>query len=283
MMDKQMSAAYGVKFNPFSPEIPVEGLLARAEVGHFCRRVENLAREGGFALLTGAPGLGKSAALRLLVQHLDSVRDLKVGVLTRPQCKHADFYREMGDIFGVNLSPHNRYGGTQLLRERWRAHVESSLVRPVLIVDEAQEMLPSVLGELRLMMSTQLDSRALLAVVLCGDERLVEKFRKDDLVAIGSRIRVRLVLDAAPPAQLLLHLRHVLEKAGNPRLLSAGVQTTLCEHAAGNLRVLMNMAAELLDAAAARDVTQIDEKLYLEVFSPPSPAGPVRRAAGGKP
>ena len=140
MMDKRLSAAFGLKFNPFSSEIPVEGLMARAEVEHFCRRVESLAREGGFALLTGDPGLGKSAALRVLTAHLGAVRDVKVGVLTRPQCRPADFYREMGDIFGVNLSPHNKYGGTRLLRERWKEHVDSSLVRPVLIVDEAQEM-----------------------------------------------------------------------------------------------------------------------------------------------
>ena len=53
---------------------------------------------------------------------------------------------------------------------------------------------------------------------------------------------------------------------------------TLCDHAAGNYRILTNMAAELLTVAAKRELPQLDEKLYLEVFAPPdTPA--TRRAA----
>lgn len=46
--------------------------------------------------------------------------------------------------------------------------------------------------------------------------------------------------------------------------------TTLTEHAAGNYRILMTMAAELLDAGMQRELAQLDEKLYLEVFTPPA-------------
>jgi general secretion pathway protein A len=44
------------------------------------------------------------------------------------------------------------------------------------------------------------------------------------------------------------------------------LQTALCEHAVGNLRLLMNMANELLDAAVRRELDQIDEKLFFETF-----------------
>jgi len=56
--------------------------------------------------------------------------------------------------------------------------------------------------------------------------------------------------------------------------------TTLAEHAAGNYRILMTMAGELLDAAVQRDLKQLDEKLYLEVFAVPT--GP-QRARGRQP
>ena len=55
------------------------------------------------------PGSGKSAALRILAERLGAVRDLGVGLLTRPQANMADFYRELGPLFGVPLSPHNRW------------------------------------------------------------------------------------------------------------------------------------------------------------------------------
>ena len=53
---------------------------------------------------------------------------------------------------------------------------------------------------------------------------------------------------------------------------------TLCDHAAGNYRILTTMAAELLAAAAQRDLSQLDEKRYLEVFPQPEALTP-RRAA----
>src|SRR5258708_31866338 len=77
----------------------------------------------------------------------------------------------MGDLFGVELRPHNRWAGAKVLRERWQTHIDASLVRPVLVIDEAQEMLSTVLSELRLLCSTKLDSHILLTVVLAGDRR----------------------------------------------------------------------------------------------------------------
>ena len=48
-------------------------------------------------------------------------------------------YRELGDVFSVKLSPSNRWGGFKALRERWKAHLASSRIKPVLLVDEAQK------------------------------------------------------------------------------------------------------------------------------------------------
>lgn len=45
-------------------------------------------------------------------------------------------------MFGVELKPNNRWGGFKALRERWQAHLEKTLLRPVLLIDEAQEMSP---------------------------------------------------------------------------------------------------------------------------------------------
>ena len=64
-----------------------------------------------------------------------------------------------------------------------------------------------------------------------------------------------------------------MKKAGAPRLLPATLIDTLAEHAAGNYRVLMNMANDLLSAALQRELEQIDEKLFFEVFAlNPKPA-----------
>ena len=196
------------------------------------------------------------------------MRDVTVGVLTRPQASLADFYRELGDLFQVPLSPHNRWASAKVLREKWHTHIETSLYRPVLLVDEAQEMSPAVLCELRLLSSADLDSRSILTVILAGDGRLSAKLEHPDLLPLASRIRCRLRTEALPPQELLACLSHLLKLAGNPKLMSPTLLQTLCEHAAGNLRLLMNLANDLLSAAAHQEREQLDEKLYFEVFNP---------------
>ena len=279
-MTKKLLALYGLKWNPFAVELPLEALCVPPKLELFCSRIEqSLLREGGFALITGEPGAGKSVALRLLAERLGRLTDLTVRALTHPQSHLADFYQELGDLFGVVLRPHSRWAGFKTLRERWLARLDATHLRPVLLIDEAQEMLPAVLSELRLLASTQFDSRPLLSVVLAGDGRLADLLRREDLLPLGSRIRIRLALEYASREELQACLGHLLSTAGNPTLMTPELVHTLCEHALGNYRVLTTMAAELLAAAAQRELPQLDEKLYLELFVQPRPTPRPRRPA----
>ena len=275
-MNKKLLSLFGLKWNPFSPDVPTDALLVAPCVESFCWRVENLAREGGFALVTGSPGIGKSVALRLLVERLSALHEIKIGVMVRPHSGVSDFYRELGDLFGVQLSPHNRWAGAKVLRERWQAHIDAALVRPVLVADEAQDMSTVVLNEMRHLSSARLDSHMLLTTILAGDARLVEKFRTDDLLPLSSRMRVKLNLDRATPDELEQCLRHCMTKAGAAKLMTPELVTTLCEHAAGNYRTLMTMANDLLVTGAQREVKQLDEKLFFDTYTPTTAEPPVK-------
>ena len=214
-----------------------------------------------------------------MAERLARLPDVTVGAINPPQSNLADFYREMGDIFAVPLRPHNRWGGFKALREVWFAHLETTRRRPILLIDEAQEMSPAVLCELRLLASARFDSQPLLCVVLAGDARLIEKLRREELIPLGSRIRTRLATEHAARSELQACLGHLLAGAGNANLMTQPLQQTLCGHAAGNYRILATLAAELLAAAAQRDLPQLDEKLYLEVFAQPEPPASRRAAA----
>jgi general secretion pathway protein A len=142
MQNPRMQALYGLKFNPFLNDLPLEALYESAPLQSFLTRCDNHMTEGGFALLTGAPGLGKSVVLRLLDARLSRLRDVMVRTITYPQCRIGDFYRELGDAFSVPLSWSNRWGSFKMVRDKWQAHIETTRIRPVLLVDEAQETLP---------------------------------------------------------------------------------------------------------------------------------------------
>jgi general secretion pathway protein A len=266
-MKHQLQALYGLKWNPFLPDVPTEALYVTARLQSFRDRVRQLTNTGGYALLTGEPGTGKSAALRMIKRALEEAADITVGVLTRPQSTVSEFYRELGDLFGMRLSPSNRWGGAKALRDRWVEHCEATKLRPVLIIDEAQEARVDVLSEIRLLASYMLDSQLLLVVLFAGDQRLLERLTTPDLLPLASRIRVRAALLQQSPDELRAALEHLLDEAGTPRLFAEEVKTLLTSHSTGNLRAMMNMGAELLDAAVERDVARIDERFFFEHFT----------------
>jgi len=265
-MTSKLLSLYGVKYYPFRPDVPTEALYTTPAVDTFIRRVVLGIADGGFAMVTGDPGTGKTIVLRLLEERLRALPNVVVGHLEHPQSRTGDFYRELGDLFGVPLTIHNRWGGFKALRARWTDHIASTLTRPVLIIDEAQEALTPVLSELRILASKDLDSRQLLCVIFAGDARLPERLRTAELLPLGSRIRRRLVLDYASRDELLACLDHLIEAAGNTSLMTPELKATLADHAAGNYRVLMNLADELLAVAADRDLSRLDERLFLDVF-----------------
>lgn len=277
MHEKKLLALYGLKYNPFSPGIPVQSLWEPPGAETFFFRVENLVMAGGFALVCGEPGMGKSKCLQILAHKLETLDDVVVGVMERPQSSIGDFYREMGELFQVNLTPANRYGGFRALRERWNNHIQSTLFRPVLIIDEAQEMISASLNELRLLTSAHFDSRYLLTIILSGDMRLPERFRSVSLLSLGSRIQTRMHIEPYDRKQLLEFLDHSLAEAGASHLITQELKETLADHAAGNLRLLNTMAAELLARGAQEGAKRLTEKLFIEAFSRMPPAG-----GGGK-
>jgi len=265
--NKQL-APYGLKWNPFATDLPTEALIETEAITRFIWKVENLVLDGGFAMITGEPGTGKSVALRILNEKLKNVRDIKIQRLTRPQSTLVDFYRELGEMFDLDLKPNNRWGGYKNLRDRWKQYVATTLLKPVLLIDEAQEMPAVTLSEIRLLSSVEFDSQSVLTVVLCGDRRLPEKFRTPDLVPLGSRIRTRLNTEPASRKELMDYLAESITKAGNHNLLPPELIQTLADHASGNYRILTIMANEILMEAVKQGKNQITEQLFFDVYQP---------------
>lgn len=263
---QQLHALYGLKWNPFLPEIPTDALVKDDATKRFCWRVEQSVLEGGFVLVTGDAGSGKSVTMRHLAAHLGEINELTVRTLTRPQSHIRDFYREMAEMFDVPIKGNNRFGSFASLRAAWQSHIKASLFRPVLLIDEAQEVPDDVLNELRLLSSVDLDSKSILAVVLAGDSRLPNKLRQSMLLPLESRIRTRHHLDKRPQSELMEILNATLAHAGAPDLMNSAAIQAVAEHAMGNLRAMMLMSNELLTVAAEKKQRQIDEDLFLEIF-----------------
>src|SRR4029078_13270375 len=100
--------------------------------------------------------------------------------------------------------------------QRWSEHIQTTLMRPVLIVDEAQEALTTVFNELPILTAKALASPHLLGVVFAGHLRLPDRLRTPELLPLGNRVRRRLMLEYAARDELLASLAHLTHPAGNP-------------------------------------------------------------------
>jgi len=118
--------------------------------------------------------------------------------MTRLQSGLHDFYREITLNFSLDMTVNNRWSNFKGLRDRWFQHIESTLIRPVLFMDEAQEAQAVVLSELRMLSSARFDSKSIVTVILCGDDRLTEKLQSSELLPLASRIRTRFITQARP-------------------------------------------------------------------------------------
>lgn len=264
--NKTIRTLYSLKWNPFAGELPNEALIIAPEIEKFCWRVENLVLDGGYASISGECGQGKSTALRILSNRLGQLREVRIGSISRPQSNISDFYRELGHLFEINFKPSNRWGGYKSLREKWINHIETTLFRPIILIDEAQDMDIDSLNELRFLSSTNYDSKTITAVVLCGDSRLPEKFKEQKLIPLASRIRARLQTKPATKDEMVYFLEESISRAGNANLMSKELIELLSNHSNGNYRVLVHMARELLAMGAKKELSQLNIDLYCEIF-----------------
>ncbi len=265
MNRKEMLSFFGLKWNPFSRDLVADALIMTPMLEHFLWQIECLTEDGGIAMLTGESGTGKSSAMQMLYRRLSESGDATIACINRPQSNMTDFYREIGDGFGVSVGASNRWGGFDALRKKWLAIVESKLVRPILLIDEAQEMNDKVFSELRILSADQFDSRCLLTIVLAGDSRLPKRLQTPDLQPLRSRIRTQVTLEAQTVDDAASTLKCLLEEAGNANLFTDQLSYTIAEHALGNFRAIVTIANKLLMEAAKQRMQVIDEQLYLKL------------------
>lgn len=265
MNNRNLHALYGIKWNPFGSDVPVHALKIPQHGDRFIWQVEQLAFDGGFAMLSGASGSGKSTLMRVLLKKISAVGGISTAHIDRPQSSLRDFYIELGAAFGMSFKMSNRFGGFKRLREEWLKQIAAASFRPFLFIDEAQALPTEVLSEIRILGSHDFDSRCILAVVLAGDPRLPARLREnEELVPLDTRIRARMLVEKYSCEDLIALLNHAVTQAGAPELMAPGIKPILAELANGSPRALMNYARDLLTFAAEKESRCIDEQVLFE-------------------
>ncbi|SMY37641.1 Putative general secretion pathway protein A [Photobacterium malacitanum] len=144
---------------------------------------------GGFGLLTGEVGTGKTTVLRAMISRLP--QQAQVAVILNPALSSHDLLATICDEFGLNYIDGASFKQlTDVIYQHLIAN-HAAGKQTLLLVDEAQHLMPDVLEQLRLLTNLETDSRKLLKVVLIGQPELQQLLQQERLRQLAQRITSR--------------------------------------------------------------------------------------------
>ena len=206
---------------------------------------------GGFVLLTGEVGTGKTTVSRCLLQQLPA--DTEIAYILNPSLTERDLLAAICDEFQL---PYGEEASLKQLFDLIRDHLLANLAagkRSVVLVDEAQHLLPGVLEQLRLLTNLETDEKKLLQVVLIGQPELQQMLRQPLLRQLAQRITARYHLLPLSRQDVDAYVRFRLQVAGcvQPIFTPRAIQTL--HRLSGGIPRLINLICDrALIAAFAR-------------------------------
>lgn len=258
-------AFFRLTTTPFTRGLAPAQLLttpAMAEVG---ARLDYIARERGFAVLTGDVGAGKSTALRALLARLPLTQYTPLYV-TDSQLTPRNFYYEA--LWQLGLPPRFYRGDARRQLHRALQEREEAGKQPVIVIDEAHLLGRAMLEEVRFLLNFDVDSRAPLALILAGQSELRHTLKLDCFSAIAQRITLRAHLPALTAEESAGYIQHHLAQAGAVGPLFTEPALRLLHACTGGVpRQLNNVGAACLLYAFDHDRQLIDDEIVKDVLA----------------
>ena len=213
---------FGLREKPFSlapdPRYLFLSASHREALAHLLYGIE----EGeGFIEVIGQVGTGKTTLCRTLLDRIGS--DAEIAYIFNPSPSEVELLAAINREFGLPTAVRTR---TDLLDALNQFLVEKNANgrRVLLVIDEAQNLDPAVLEQVRLLSNLETDRAKLLQIVLIGQPELEENLSRSDLRQLRQRITVRWSLRPLSRAEVAEYVEHRLRVAGlaDPRLFTSG-------------------------------------------------------------
>jgi general secretion pathway protein A len=238
--------AWGMHRTPFAPDDKAAQLFASTGQSEILELLHTTASLRGLMVLTGSPGAGKSTLLKSWSAGLEPKRFLPL-LMTQSSLSGTGVLEVLLSKLGER--PRFKRSTNLLLLEKHLAELEP--VTLVLILDDAQNYPAPALEELRLLLGVGGRGRSAMAMILLGDDYLLESLRLSVQRALFTRISATARLPALPPEDTPRYLNWHTSRAGLERdIFEPAATEMLAEASEGNLRILGLLAqAAWIDAA----------------------------------
>lgn len=198
---------------------------------------------GGFVLLTGEVGTGKTTVCRCLLEQLPA--NVRLAYILNPKLNAIELMATMCDELGIQYDPKESSlkTFTDLLSRRLLDNHEQGL-NTVLMIDEAQNLSVEVLEQIRLLTNLETNQKKLLQIILIGQPELQELLAKKELRQLAQRITARYHLRPLSLNETKSYLEHRLRIAGVIRPVFKTKAMKLIHKASGGIPRLINVISD---------------------------------------
>ena len=271
---------FGLNENPFSiaPD-PLYLYMSehhREALAHLKYGVKS---DGGFVLLTGEVGAGKTTLCRSLLEQLPE--NVVVAYVLNPKVSVIELLETICDELRIDRP---EQGSIKQLVDRLNVYLLEANAqgrKTVLIIDEAQNLSIDVLEQLRLLTNLETNRYKLLQIVLLGQPELLQILNRQEMRQLSQRVTARCHLGALDAAEIDAYVRHRLNIAGCNRPLFPAPLGKLLWQLTGGIPRLINLVCDrALLGAYVLERQQVDSKILrqaaAEVLGDYEPQRPIK-------
>ena len=254
---------FGLNEKPFSITPDPRYLFLSERHGEaLAHLVYGVTESGGFIQLTGEVGTGKTTLVRsLLLNRMPDNAD--VAVVLNPQLSVIEFLATICEELHIEVV-HNK-GSVKALTDALNRHLLEAHAagrRTILVVDEAQNLAPAVLEQVRLLTNLETAKQKLLQIILIGQEELRDLLARNDLRQLAQRITGRYHLEPLSREETSSYIEHRLKVAGAlGEVFDAGAKREVYRLSQGVPRLVNVICDRALLGAYAQEARRVNARL----------------------
>ncbi len=211
----------------------------------------------GFIEFTGEVGSGKTTLCRAILAGLGA--EVATALVLNSSLSETQLLRSILNDFGIQVGRRDRLDYIEALND-FLLQKNSENVNVALVIDEAQNMTPQVMEQVRQLSNLETDQHKLIQMVLCGQPELQQRLARPDLRQLRQRIAVRYHLTPLDKQDVAAYIDHRLQVAGaaGSVTFSPAAIRKICAHSQGSPRVINTVCDGALLAGYVDKVRTID-------------------------